>query len=357
MGLRKLSITDFRCLDSAELEFDARFNLVSGPNASGKTSLLEAIFFLGRGRSFRTSRTEALVRHGTHAFVLAGRLGEELGGQVLGMQVTRDGIEARFAGKPVAALAEVATILPVQAIDPEVHRLIEEGPQDRRRYLDWGVFHVEPGFVSHWRRYQRALRQRNAALRSNQPTAVIRAWDPELTEAGLAVADARERYVQKLVPHVVAVAQRLLEAEAELVLHRGWVAERSFNEALEASWARDLERGVTHAGPHRADLAVRIGGVPARDRISRGQQKLLAAALLLGQLRCDAEQGSPLAALLVDDPAAELDGENLERLIREIAELPAQLFVTALDPSNAGLRRLGEGHRFHVEHCKVTRLI
>jgi DNA replication and repair protein RecF len=357
MGLRKLSITDFRCLESAELEFDARFNLISGLNASGKTSLLEAVFFLGRGRSFRTSRTDALVRHGTHAFMLTGRLGDELGGHAIGMQVTREGIEARFAGRPVTALAEVAAILPVQAIDPEVHRLIEEGPQDRRRYLDWGVFHVEPTFVGHWRRYQRGLRQRNAALRSGQASGVIRAWDQELVEAGRAVAEARDRYLQQLTPHVVAAADRLLGEKVELVLHRGWLADRTLEEALELSWARDVERGLTHSGPHRADLVIRIGGLAARDRISRGQQKLLAAAMLLGQLRCDAGAGSPLAALLVDDPAAELDRENLERLISEIVDLPAQLFVTALDPCNSGLLSLGEGHRFHVEHCKVNRLI
>jgi DNA replication and repair protein RecF len=128
-------------------------------------------------------------------------------------------------------------------------------------------------------------------------------------------------------------------------------------ESIEAAWPKDLERGLTHAGPHRADVSVRFSGVPARDRISRGQQKLAAAALLLGQLRCDAEQGSAVAALLVDDPAAELDAGHLARLLGEIVELPAQLFVTALDPANPALGILPQGHRFHVEHGVVTRLI
>jgi DNA replication and repair protein RecF len=126
---------------------------------------------------------------------------------------------------------------------------------------------------------------------------------------------------------------------------------------MESSWARDRERGVTHSGPHRADLAIRFQEAPARDRVSRGQQKLAAAALLLGQLRCDAELGSSVAALLVDDPAAELDAGNLERLLREIISLPAQLFLTALDPANPVLAGLPDGHRFHVEHGSVTRLI
>jgi len=357
MSLDRLSIEDFRCIERAELALHPRCNLVSGANASGKTSLLEAMFMLGRGRSFRTARAEMLVRAGVAAFVLKGQIGSGGRGQPLGMRFSRDGMEARYAGRPVQGLAELAQILPVQAIDPEVHRLIEGGPQERRRYLDWGVFHVEPRFVELWRRYQRALRQRNAALKAGQSAAAVRAWDPELEESGQVVASYRARYLEALAPSVQAVGQRLLGGRLELSLHQGWAADRGFAEALDASWTRDRERTLTHCGPHRADLGIRLEGHAARDRVSRGQQKLAAAALLLGQLRSDAEQGSAVAALLVDDPAAELDPTNLERLLREVVGLPAQLFVTALDPGNAALELLPAGHRFHVEHGSVTRLI
>ncbi len=357
MTLEALGIEDFRCIRLGQLDLDPRCNLISGQNASGKTSLLEAIFVLGRGRSFRTARTDTLIRAGAEAFMLTARIGTEGRQRPLGLQVSRSGIVARVSGRPVAGLAELATILPAQAIDPEVHRLIEGGPQERRRYLDWGVFHVEPGFVDHWRRYQRALRQRNAALRSSQPAAVSRAWDPELIEAGTRVAEHRVRYLASLAPHVAAVGQRLLGAPLEITLQQGWAADRTLEEAVSASWTRDQERGLTHAGPHRADLAIRFDGLMARERVSRGQQKLAASALLLGQLRSDAEQGSDVAALLVDDPAAELDAQNLLRLLNEVESLPAQLFVTALDPENDALAGLPTGHRFHVEHGAVTRLI
>jgi DNA replication and repair protein RecF len=357
MSLDRLGIEDFRCIQHAELALHERSNVISGANASGKTSLLEALFVLGRGRSFRTARTETLIRTGTVALQLTGRLRRDGSSRPLGLRFSKDGIEARFAGRPVAGLAELATLLPAQAIDPEVHRLIEGGPQERRRFLDWGVFHVEPTFVDHWRRYQRALRQRNAALRAGQGVQAVRAWDPELIESGLQVAASRSRYLESLAPAVATTAQRLLGEPLELALLQGWAADRALAEALEASWPRDVERGLTHSGPHRADLSVRFAGAPARDRVSRGQQKLAASALLLGQLRCDAEQGSSVAALLVDDPAAELDAGNLERLLSEVVDLPAQLFVTALDPKNPALSRLPEGHRFHVEHGAVTRLI
>jgi DNA replication and repair protein RecF len=331
--------------------------VISGENASGKTSLLEAIFFLGRGRSFRTNRSDTLIREGKGQFTVTGRIHVAGHLQPIGMRVSKGGIEARFGGRAVSGLAELATLLPVQAIDPEVHRLVDGGPQERRRYLDWGVFHVEPRFVDHWRRYQRALRQRNAALRAGQAPPLVQAWDRELIEAGEIVAEHRERYVAGLRNAVEAAGRRLLGLEIDLGLVRGWSSERSLQEALALSLTRDRERGLTHAGPHRADIVVRAEGHPARDRVSRGQQKLVAAAMLLGQLQCDAAQGSGVATLLVDDPAAELDPQSLERLLSEVLALPSQLFITALEPANLALQQLPEGRRFHVEHGSVTRLI
>lgn len=357
MILESLGVEDFRCIEKAELALHPRCNLISGENASGKTTLLEAMFFLGRGRSFRTAQSDTLVRSGAAGFLLVGRVQTGGRSQPLGMRFGKAGIEVRFAGRPVAGLAELATVLPAQAIDPEVHRLIEGGPQERRRYVDWGVFHVEPNFIGHWRRYQRALKQRNAALRAEQPESLVRVWDAELVESGEQVAALRQGYVERLAPHVARVAQRLLGSPLEMTLHRGWAADRSLAESLAAAWPRDRLRGLTHSGPHRADLAVRFEGVVARDRVSRGQQKLAASALLLGQLRSDAEQGSEVALLLVDDPAAELDEGHLAGLLQEVSDVSAQLVVTALDPGNAALAGLPIGHRFHVEHGEVTRLL
>jgi DNA replication and repair protein RecF len=357
MSLERLAVEDFRCIERAELELDLRCNLISGENASGKTSLLEALFFLGRGRSFRTARNEALIRTGRDRLLVTGRLADTTGRHAIGMRFGREGMEARFGGRAVQGLAELAQRLPVQAIDPEVHRLVEGGPQERRRFLDWGVFHVEPRFVDHWRRYQRALRQRNAALRAGESPSAIRAWDPELVETGEVVAEHRSCYLVSLAPAVREAGRRLLGADLDIGLLRGWPADVSLGECLDQSFERDVRRGMTHAGPHRADLSVRFAGQVARDRVSRGQQKLAASALLLGQLRCDAELGSRVAVLLVDDPAAELDSGSLSRLMAEVLDLPSQLVITALDSGHPVLQGLPAGGRFHVEHGAVTRLI
>ena len=358
MTLRHFSVRDFRCIEAADAEFDSRCNVISGANASGKTSLLEAIFFLGRGRSFRAPRNETLIRKSTRQLMVSGRLAAAGGGiRSLGVRYGREGFEARAGGQRIGSLAELATVFPVQAIDPEVHRLVEEGPQARRRYLDWGVFHVEPAFVEHWRRYQRALKQRNAALRGGAADGTVRAWDGELIEAGGSLATSRRVYFASLQRAVAAAGERLLGTAVSLVLADGWPHGEDLANALDDAWPRDREQATTHVGPHRADVGIRVGGDVARHHVSRGQQKLTAAAMLLGQLHCDAALGSPTSALLVDDPAAELDRPHLERLISAITELHCQRFLTALDPGLAAFESLPQARRFHVEHGKIGVLI
>src|SRR5580700_4381839 len=152
-----MQVTDFRCLQSVALDLDSRFTLISGANASGKTSLLEAIYVLGRGRSFRTRRLEHLIRHGAERFVVFGEVETPERRIPVGVEGKTTGVRAQVGGEKTGSLAELALMLPVQIIDPEVHHLIEEGPSRRRRFLDWGVFHVEPSFIGHWQRYHLAL--------------------------------------------------------------------------------------------------------------------------------------------------------------------------------------------------------
>jgi len=351
MPLTWLQVEQFRCLRGVELELDPHFNLFVGANASGKTSLLEALFFLGRGRSFRTRRLENLVRQGEKAFVIVGKTAGAGLGATLGIRGSREGTEIRISGKTAQSAAELAEFFPPQVIDPEIHKLLEEGPGRRRRFLDWGVFHVEQAFLPTWQRYHKALRQRNAALKKELPDEAVSLWDMELSEAGEALDCQRRAYLARLNEPLARVGSRLLGLEASLVYHRGWPDEPG----LGASLARDLERDrryrATQHGPHRADIVVRVGGHAAKDRVSRGQQKLLAAGLTLAQLELQEAERPGRSALLLDDPAAELDATSLGRLLECVRALPAQLIVTSLSGTVAGLP--GGGRLFHVEHGAI----
>jgi DNA replication and repair protein RecF len=350
MTLRRIRVTDFRCLVSAELVFDPHFTLVSGPNASGKTSLLESVYVLGRGRSFRTRLLGHLTRSGAERFVVFGEVDYPERAVGLGVEGSAEGIRARMAGERVS-LAELAVALPAQVIDPEVHRLIEEGPGHRRRFLDWGVFHVEHSFVRNWQSYQVALRQRNAALKTGQPRAAVCAWDGELLRLGLMIDTARREYVERLAEAARPLVRRLLGLELVLGYRSGWSRELSFEEALGQGWVRDLEAGTTLVGPQRAELTIRLGGVPVKDRISRGQQKLLASALLIAQMSLFPQESAIRPTLLLDDPAAELDDSRLLALIQEVSQQSVQLIVTSL---NAGFNAFGKpGRRYHLEAGKI----
>jgi DNA replication and repair protein RecF len=250
----------------------------------------------------------------------------------LGVEVSRAGTVARVAGQPADTLAELSRAFAVQVIEPGIHRLVEEGGYRRRRWLDWAVFHVEPQFVDIWVRYARVLKQRNAALKTQAPTVGV--WDNDLVKAGEAITAARQRLMDRLQPYWQAAVTRLTGLEVELQYLRGWSQENTLAEALIELRPSDELRRQTQAGPHRADVAVRLHGRAARDVLSRGQQKLVAVAMTVAQLRLlqDILQISP--TLLLDDPAAELDGERLQRFIDEVAQLRCQLVVTSLHPES-----------------------
>jgi DNA replication and repair protein RecF len=354
MTLRRVQVTDFRCLHRADLDLDPSFTLISGPNASGKTSVLEAIYVLGRGRSFRTRRIDPLIRSGAERMMVVGEAELPERHVTLGIEGTAEGLRARVGGERVASLAELAWVLPVQIIDPEIHRLIEEGPNRRRRFIDWGVFHVEHSFVEHWQRYQQTLRQRNAALKARQGRTVVTAWDAELVRYGELITEARRRYVMLLAPVAATVARRLLDLELVLTYRAGWSADLDLRAALDGSFARDLELGATQPGPHRADLAIRLEGAAVRDRVSRGQQKLLAAVLLLSQIKLFPQDSRAQPTLLLDDPAAELDSAHLTALLDEVRAQPLQLVVTTLQTGNMELGVFGSpGRRFEIEAAEV----
>ena len=342
----------FRCLDEVEIELDPGANLFVGPNAAGKTSLLEAAFFLGRGRSFRSRRRDALIRLGEDAFQLGGRTAGPVP-TVLGVRAGRSTTEWRLGGSPVSGVAELAEQFPAQVIDPEVHKLLEEGPGRRRRFLDWGVFHVEPSFLPTWRRYHQALRQRNAALKLDRGDPDLSAWEQELAVSGEVLFRQRESYLGRIAGPLATIGQALLGSPITLVHSPGWDSDQPLLSALEAGRPRDRRYRATQAGPHRGDVSVRVGGRPAKDHVSRGQQKLVAASLMLAQLEVQEQERPGRSALMLDDPAAELDRDNLARLMAIVQTLPAQLWVTSLRADIAGWPK--PARVFHVEQGAVKR--
>ena len=351
MPLNNFSCTDFRCLKTAALELDSRYNLIFGGNASGKTSLLEAIAYLGRGRSFRGALAQNIVRHGASEFVIFGTAETGVRAATVGIRNSRDGLEIRIDGAKTRSAAGLAEILPLQVVDPDVHNLVAGGPEVRRRYLDWIAFHVEHSYLDRWRRFRRVLKQRNAALKENTSHDGLAAWDRELTEAGLEVDEARRRVLNITRPALQDIGASLLDCAADIEYQRGWSTDESLAEAMTAGVDRDRLLGSTQAGPHRADIKLVYDERQARRLVSRGQQKLLACALILAATKIVQSHIERSLLLLLDDPAAELDRDSLTRLMAVVDSLGCQVIATSLDPD---VVIFPEAPRmFHVEQGRL----
>jgi DNA replication and repair protein RecF len=346
---------DFRAFERFALTPHPRHNLVLGDNGAGKTSLLEALCVLTRGASPRAAPA-ALVRDGSSDWHLKATVGTS--------GAPQDGREVEVwwgAGRCSAVLdgarqtqAQLAASLPLQVIDPARVRIVEGDPTVRRRLLDWGLFHVEQRFLPCWRRLRVALAQRNAALRQGAPSSALAPWDREFEIVALELDDMRQRYWRELEPALQGQLATLLPGERwEVRYARGWSSQRTLAEALARSHGQDRRLQRTTNGPHRAELWFAQDGHPARGRASRGQQKLLVAALVLAQCRLIERKTGRAPVVLLDDFCAELSAAAQARLWAELAGYAGQVFVSALEFPEAA--RGADLAVFHVEHGTVRR--
>jgi DNA replication and repair protein RecF len=331
VAIRRFTAQGFRCLRNVEFEPDPGYTLIHGANASGKTSLLEALAYLGRGKSFRGAPPTNLIQHGEQEFILFGQL-ETGGRQVrIGVRNSRSGLEVKVDGDTSGGAAALAAALPLQVIDPDVHNLVSGGPDERRRFLDWLAFHVEPEYLALWRQFRRALKQRNAALKGGGSRDSLSAWDREFCRLGERVDAVREAVLAAALETFQEHGSALLGAQIDFRYASGWSRERSLQEALEDHFERDCALGTTQVGPHRADLRLIYDERQARRLVSRGQQKLLASAMILAATEIAQTVLERPLLLLLDDPAAELDRDSLGRLMERVAGLGSQVIATSLE--------------------------
>lgn len=349
MALHFLEAHRVRLITRARCNFHPSLNLITGANASGKTSLLEAIYLLGSGKSFRTAQPAHVIQHGTASLTVFGRV--SCRGQTHSLGLEREGVlrRVRVDERPETSAAALAAHLPVQVLAPETHYAFLGASSERRAALNWGVFHVEQDFYGHWQRYQRLLKQRNAALKAG---ARVDVWDIELGTLGEQIHSWRERYLAQWNEGFGVCAQALAGLEVRLDLQRGWRQDLALAEALQADQGRDQEAGFTHSGPHRADVVFRGDSGGVRHHYSHGQQKLLVAAARLAQLALLSDSGV-VPVLLIDDLAAELDRAHRATILAWLAGLNLQAFITATEESEIDLSPWPEHAKFHVEQGVV----
>jgi DNA replication and repair protein RecF len=356
--LRSLRIANLRLIEHGEVEFAPDWNVFVGGNGAGKTTLLEAAFLLSHGRSFRPTTRDALSREGSEGFSIFGELERAGSDERVGLSRNQRKLEARLNGVPIP-IGDLMRHTAVVCFEPGSHELIVGGAEERRRYLDWGVFHVERDFLSVWRRYQRALRQRNALLRQAADGSELEPWDLELAVAAAPLTEQRHAYFDALRPHVKDYLAEFLPelGIAELRFDPGFDSGLNLAEILSVTQDRDRARGYTGAGPHRADWSVSFATARRREFLSRGQEKLCALALVIGQARLFERRFGEWPVVCLDDLASEVDATHLRRVLDAIDTLGAQVLLTGTDAPRdlADVRR--PVTRFHVERGHVARLL
>ena len=358
-GLQSLEIVDFRNFRHIALTFSSGLNLITGKNAAGKTSFLEAIYCLGRVRSFRTHLLDQSIRYGQPAFRLVGQVSPHAGRQIpIGIEKQKTGLTVHLDGKAIRRLSDLAGCFPVQVLSGDTPTILNGGPKVRRQSLDWALFHVEQTYRDVWQRYARILRQRNAALRAQVPYDEVRVWDRELLEVAGEVDEFRRRYISALGPRLLAELGRLLPGpEITFTYQPGWPANTTLADGLERSLEKDHASGYTRYGPHRADFRLLIDGRSVVDHCSRGQQKAITVAFMLAQVKLQYDREVPVGAFLLDDLTSELDEDFRLRVLAALRDLNAQVFVTAIEGEPIDVAGWASSCRFHVEHGCIQEVV
>ncbi|AXQ27170.1 DNA replication and repair protein RecF [Solimonas sp. K1W22B-7] len=354
LHLARIGAENFRVFEKLSLRPHRRLNFVYGDNAEGKTTLLELVYVLARGKSFRGSSLQDCAGAAGKHWRLRGRYQQQDDGplEVVDAGWTQGELAQKREGQAATRL-ELLREYPVQILEPGLHKLLQDGPSYRRGFLDWGVFHVEQGFHVTWRRFSRALRQRNLALRQRAPDRELEPWTLELATAGEEIQRYRKAQLEAIRPYMDSRVKQLLGTDQwSMDLQAGWAAGQGLKESLDAHLARDRQQGMTQGGPQRAELRLHLHDRQTKTLVSRGQQKQLIAALLLSQCELIYRTTGTAPILLVDDFASELGEEYQQRLLGSLLEYPGQLFITSFAPSGV-LEKLPDAAVFHVEQGRL----
>lgn len=357
MALTEFEFQNIRIYEHALIHPDKRLTIISGNNGSGKTTVLEAIHFLSTGKSFRTRQINTILRHGAKELAIRGMLeNQHFGKTVIFTTSSPAGRKIQINGLSKSKSSEVAQHFPALVISPENHIDFQRSSTQRRSTIDWLLFHVEQDFHDIWYRYQRALQQRNTALKDEKQVRSRFSWDSDLIRLGEKLRLYREQLLQIIVPTFQQFCCLLFDADVSvnLSMNHGWDEEIGLGETLNAGRSIDVKYGFTNIGPHRSDLKIIFNNYLSRNEASNGQNKLLLIALRLAQIKHIYDHSDKQCCLLIDDFSADLDRDHRRRLLSILSKQPGQTIVTSTGLDSFELSDWSSQKTFHVKHGKIT---
>jgi len=358
MIIIKLNISSVRNIIIAAVYPSPTLNFIVGKNASGKSAFLEAIFLLGRIKSFRSTAIKSVINSSQLELVVSAEILQINGATAhLGVQIDSKNYYCRINHQTTHKKSDFAYALPLQVIHPKSYELLDAAPQLRREFLDWGVFNDNESFLLTWRNYKKALAHRNSLLKTRS-LKQLNVWNNELVYYGTMVNNYRQSYLLKFKPVFIEIVAKFLDLnDVDLRFLSGWNTDKELAFIFTEDLDKDLRFGFTHSGPHRGDIQIVVDGRLAKDFVSRGQLKLLVMSLKLAQMQLLKNQHSNVGCFLIDDFAAELDLINRAKLLQYLIELECQVFITTTEPSDFGdLSHIENYKMFHVEQGNIIQV-
>jgi DNA replication and repair protein RecF len=341
-----------RNLAPLQLEPRERFNVFVGDNGQGKTNLLEAIFVVATLRSFRTSKLADLVAFGSESAKLGARVLKESMTRVYEVEIGHGASrKVRLDGKAVRPVSRYFGEFNVVVFTPEDLGLPRGAPGDRRRFLDRGVFNLEPGYLATASDYDKVLRTRNSVLRQagegklhgRQVEEMLAVYDVQLSTLAVATIEARQRFIERLMPALssafAAITRTGLGATVRYASKLVGVSAEGIERLLREGRGRDLGSGATQIGPHRDDVVLELEGREAGSFASQGQLRAIMLAWKTAELAILGSAHGDPPILLLDDVSSELDPQRNEFLFEHLANLAGQCFITTTHGSHVLLRR------------------
>lgn len=356
--IEQLKAKAIRNLGEFHIEPGPKLNYFYGPNASGKTSVLETIYLLSRVKSFRSKRIHDVISRGEKVLSVFAKGIQQEKTFTVGVEKGKGITKLKFNGEMVQTASEQAKKLPIYVLTPDHHTIFTGTPKERRHWLDWSLFHVEQNYLTIWKNYHRALRHRNTLLKSEKivNTNEMSGWEKTMSEEAKKIDEMRQSYITDLCRlmnsnHINIV----LSGQANIQYEKNSLDKELFEQLIE-NRKMDIKRGFTSIGPHRSDIKFSFEDFNVAKHLSRGQTKLYGAALVSAQIEILRSENIS-AIVLVDDIDAELDDESSKKMLNLLFANNVQTFVSSLSmqdwiPGNENTRSM-----FHVKHGKIKKVV
>lgn len=363
MYLKRIELKNFRNYEKEIVEFHRSVNIITGKNAQGKTNLLESLYIMSLGKSFRTNKDSDMIgfdQEYCRAKSFSVKEGKDL---EIDITIGKEGKIVKIDGLKTSKNIDLLENVYMVVFSPEDLKIVKDEPEKRRKFIDRELCQLKPVYYRNLARYKKILQQRNTLLKQQEIREdIIAVWDEGLSEYGAKIIQERSRFIGKLNRISSEISKGITDGKEELILsYESNVAYQAnyeeqrefFRNLLHQNLKNDMVRRNTSIGPHKDDLKLCVDGIDIRHFGSQGQQRTAALSLKLAEIQLIREEAGVSPILLLDDVLSELDAERQSFLIHSLQGV--QLFITTTELTEEVKRQLPDGETYFVEKGKVRR--